>query len=322
VTSESMPHRTLGGLSVSIVGLGCNNFSPQGRVGPAGTREVIDAALEAGINLFDTADIYGGMGGSETLIGEALRGRRDAVVLATKFGGDMSGAHPAPAAPRGSREYIRWAVEGSLRRLRTSVIDLYQYHRPDGVTPIADTLGALDELVAEGKVRYIGCSNVDAAAVAEAAQTAASAGLASFVSLQNEYSLLDRSLENDVLPECRRLGIGVLPYYPLANGLLTGKYHRGEAAPPDTRLAARGGMPDDRTFERLEGLADFSRERDLTMTEVAIGALAAQAQIASVIAGATRAEQVHSNARAARWTPSRADLDALDAIFPPGTSGG
>jgi aryl-alcohol dehydrogenase-like predicted oxidoreductase len=316
--SDSMPHRRLGGLSVSIVGLGCNNFSPGGRVDAAETRAVIDAALDAGINLLDTADTYGGAGGSETLIGEALRGRRDSVVLATKFGSDMAAAPGYPGGPRGSREYIRWAVEGSLRRLQTSVIDLYQYHWPDGVTPIAETLGALDELVDEGKVRFIGCSNVTAAALAEAAEVAAREGLASYVSLQNEYSLLNRALETDVLPECDRLGVSVLPYFPLANGLLTGKYRRGEDAPEGTRLAAQGGaLADAPTFARLEALAGYAAERGLAMSDVAIGALTAHPRIASVIAGATRPEQVRANARAARWTPGREDLAALDEIFPP-----
>ncbi len=316
--SDAMPHRRLGGLSVSIVGLGCNNFGPGGRVDAAGTRAVIDAALDAGINLLDTADSYGGAGGSETLIGEALRGRRDAVVLATKFGSDMSAVPGYPGGPRGSRAYIRWAVEGSLRRLQTDVIDLYQYHRPDGVTPIAETLGALDELVAEGTVRFIGCSNVTATELAEAAAVAARDGLAGYVSLQNEYSLLNRALETDVLPECERLGVSVLPYFPLANGLLTGKYRRGEDAPVGSRLAAQGGPPADApTFARLEALSGYAAERGLAMTDVAIGALTAQPAIASVIAGATRPEQARANAHAARWTPGREDLAALDAIFPP-----
>ena len=316
--SDSMPHRPLGGLSVSVVGLGCNNFGPGGRVDAAGTRSVIDAALDAGINLLDTADTYGATGGSETLIGEALRGRRDAVVLATKFGSDMSAEPGCPAGPRGSREYIRWAVEGSLRRLQTDVIDLYQYHLPDGVTPIADTLGALDELVAEGRVRFIGCSNVTASALAEAAAVAAREGYASYVSLQHEYSLLNRELETDVLPECDRLGVSVLPYFPLANGLLTGKYRRGEDAPAGTRLAGQDGvLADAPTFARLEALSGYAAERGLAMADVAIGALTAHPQIASVIAGATRPEQARANARAARWTPGSEDLAALDEIFPP-----
>ena len=314
--SDSMPHRPLGGLSVSIVGLGCNNFG--GRVGAAGTRSVIDAALDGGINLLDTADTYGGTGGSETLIGEALHGRRDAVVLATKFGSDMSGEPGCPPGPRGAREYIRWAVEGSLRRLQTDVIDLYQYHWPDGVTPIADTLGALDELVAEGKVRFIGCSNVTASALAEAAAVAAREGYASYVSVQNEYSLLNRELETDVLPECERLGVSVLPYFPLANGLLTGKYRRGEDAPAGTRLAAQDGpLADAPTFARLEALSGYAAERGLAMADVAIGALTARPRIASVVAGATRPEQARANALAARWTPGSEDLAALDEIFPP-----
>jgi aryl-alcohol dehydrogenase-like predicted oxidoreductase len=298
----------LGSLDVTVVGLGCNNFGR--RVDLDGTRAVVDAALEAGVTFFDTADIYGGRGGSETFLGEVLSGRRDQVVLATKFGMDMGDTPGYPDAPRGSREYIRVAIERSLDRLKTDVIDLYQYHEPDGVTPLAETLGAMDELVSEGVVREIGVSNFSAAQLEEAA------ALSRPVSVQNRYSLLDRELEADVLPVCRRAGIGILPYFPLANGLLTGKYHRGEEAPAGTRLHGRGTVADDETFDRLESLERYAQARGLTMLDVAIGGLAAQPMVASVIAGATKPEQVRANANAARWKPTEQDLAELDEIVP------
>jgi aryl-alcohol dehydrogenase-like predicted oxidoreductase len=310
-----MQHRELGGLRVSVVGLGCNNFGR--RVDLAGTRAVVEAALEAGVSFLDTADVYGGQGGSERLLGEVLGGRRAEVSLATKFGMDMGDSGPS-VWPRGSAEYVRQAVEGSLARLRTDVIDLYQYHRPDGVTPIEETLGALDELIDEGKVRYIGCSNFSARELDEAATAARENGLARFVSLQNEYSLLRRDLEAEVEPACERLGVAVLPYFPLASGLLTGKYRRGERAPEGTRLHGRSQVADDETFDRLEAAERFARERGIELLDVAIAGLAAQPMVASVIAGATKPEQVRANAAAAtRWTPSDADLDELDSIFPP-----
>lgn len=308
-----LPQRELGGLSVSTVGLGCNNFGR--RVDLEGTRAVVDAALECGVTFFDTADTYGEKGGSETLLGELLRGRRDQVVLATKFGMDMGDNGPS-ARPRGSRAYIREAVEGSLRRLQTDVIDLYQYHRPDGETAIEETLGALDELVKEGKVRVIGCSNFSAAELEEAEAAAREIGLTRFVSLQNEYSLLKREIEADVIPECEELGVGVLPYFPLASGLLTGKYRRGQDAPQGTRLHGRAQVADDETFDRLEAADEFARARDLTLLDVAIAGLAAQPMVASVIAGATKPDQVRANAAALRWRPSEAELEELDAIFP------
>lgn len=312
VSETTLEQRTLGDLRVSAVGLGCNNFG--GRVDLEGTRAVVDAALSVGVSFFDTADVYGGQGGSEELLGQALAGRRDEVVLATKFGMDMKGANGEPAGPRGSAAYIRQAVEASLRRLRVDAIDLYQYHAPDGVTPIEETLAALDELVREGTVRCVGCSNFSAAQLAEAAEVAEREGFAGFVSLQNEYSLLERGIEREVVPECERLGVGVLPYFPLASGLLTGKYRRGAEAPAGTRLHGRGEVADAQTFARLEALADFARERELEMIDVAIGGLGAQPAVASVIAGATKPEQVQANARAARWSPNAEDLAALDAI--------
>jgi aryl-alcohol dehydrogenase-like predicted oxidoreductase len=302
-------------LEVSVVGLGCNQLGR--RVDRAGAARLLDACEAAGVTLLDTADVYGGDGQSEAILGEALAGRRDRFVVATKFGIRMAGPDGVPDGPRGSRGYIRWAVEGSLKRLRTDRIDLYQYHRPDGVTPLEETLGALDELVREGKVRHIGCSNFSAAEIDEAARVAADRGGASFVSLQNHYNLLRRDLEGDVVPACVRHGLGILPYFPLERGLLTGKYRRGEAAPAGTRLAGNGGpVADDATFDVVEGLERFGRDRGLTLLEVAIGGLAAQPAVASVIAGATRPEQIAANARAAEWLPDADDLRALDEVGP------
>ena len=313
-----MDTRRLGGsdLDVSVLGLGCNQI---GRVvDAAGAAALLDACEEAGVTLLDTSDIYGARGvASEALLGEALAGRRDRFIVATKFGMEISGMDGVPDLPRGSREYIRWAVEGSLRRLRTDVIDLYQYHEPDGITPVAETLAALGELVAEGKVRFIGSSNVSAAQVDEAAAVAAGRGLTAFVSVQNKYSLIDRAIEAEVIPACERHGLGVIPFFPLEMGLLTGKYRRGEPAPAGARLAARDEIADDATFGVLEALERYAAERSLTMLDVAIGGLAARPQVTTVIAGATRPEQIAANARAAGWQPGAADLAALDAITAP-----
>jgi aryl-alcohol dehydrogenase-like predicted oxidoreductase len=313
----SLPTRPLGrsDVEVSVVGLGCNRIGRT--VDRDGTRAIIDACEASGVTLLDTADVYGGGGGSETLLGEVLAGRRDRFVIATKFGLELPGIDGAPDAPRGSRTYIRWAVEGSLRRLRTDRIDLYQYHRPDGVTPLEETLGALDELVREGTVRAIGCSNFGADLLEQAVRIAAEQRLTGFVGLQNEYNLLDRAIEADVAPLCERHGLGILPYYPLARGLLTGKYRRGEAAPAGARLADRDEVADAATFDVLEALERFAAQRGIELVDVAIGGLAAQRAVASVIAGATRPEQVERNARAAAWAPSAEDLAALDAIVPP-----
>jgi aryl-alcohol dehydrogenase-like predicted oxidoreductase len=304
--------RTLGssGPDVSVVGLGCNNFGS--RVNDEGTREVVDAALEAGITLLDTADVYGNRGGSETALGKALKGRRDRVVLATKFGHAMSDDAPPN---RGSREYIRQAVEASLGRLQTDWIDLYQYHRPDGITPIEETLGALNELVDEGKVRYIGSSNLDGRQVVEADDVAKDRGWARFVSAQNEYSFLEREAEEELLPTAERLGIGVLPYFPLASGLLTGKYRRGQPAPAGTRLALRPERLTDDAFDRIEALESFADSRGVSLLDVAIGGLAAQPAIASVIAGATKPEQARANAAAGDWVPMDGDLQALRDVL-------
>jgi aryl-alcohol dehydrogenase-like predicted oxidoreductase len=305
-----MRMRRLGaeGPEVSVVGLGCNNFG--GRVDRNGTRVVVDAALDAGVTLFDTADVYGNQGGSESFLGEVLEGRRDRVVLATKFGGDMGDGTEA----RGSRDYIRKAIEGSLQRLRTDYIDLYQYHTPDKVTPFAETFGALDELVREGKVRHIGHSNLSAAQVEEVDALAREHGWSRLVSAQNRYSLLRREAEEDLLPVCDRLGLGVLPYFPLASGLLTGKYRRGQPRPEGTRLAGRDEVFTDEAFDRIEALEAFTAARSVTLLDVAIGGLAAQPAVASVIAGATKPEQVRANAAAGDWEPSPDDLAALNAI--------
>jgi len=309
----TIPHRSIGSLSVSAVGLGGNQFG--GRLDLDGTRAVVEAALDAGIDFLDTADVYGNKGGSERLLGEVLAGRRDEVVLATKFGWDMAGANGEPAGAQGSRAYIRQAVEASLKRLRTDVIDLYQYHRPDGVTPIEETLGALDELVREGVVREIGCSNFSAAQLEEAERVARERGYARFVSLQNEYSLLEREIEADVVPLCERYGVAVLPYFPLARGLLTGKYHRGEPAPEGTRLHGREQLADDATWDKIEALKRFAAGRGISMTDLAIAGLLARPIVASVIAGATKPEQVRSNAAAVRWQPTDQDLAEFEAIL-------
>jgi len=299
--------RTLGdgGPQVSVVGLGTNNFG--WRCDYEQSLAVIDAALDAGITLFDTADIYG-QGTSEDYIGRALEGRRDRVVLATKFGSPMD-EHPEER--RGTRDYIRWAIEGSLRRLRTDVIDVYQLHRPDEGTPIEHTLEALHELVQEGSVRHIGSSNFSAAQLEEAGRVARDRELTRFVSAQNEYSFVEREIEDEILPICERLGIGMLPYFPLASGLLTGKYTRAEAA-TEGRLVDRD-IPEER-WDRLERLQQFAEERGVPLLSVAIGGLAAMPAVASVIAGATKPEQVYANVAAGEWEPSADDLAALGAL--------
>jgi aryl-alcohol dehydrogenase-like predicted oxidoreductase len=306
-----LPTRSLGhsGIQVSVLGLGCNNFGR--RVDLAGTQAVVDAALAEGVSFLDTADIYGGDGASEALLGQVLEGRRPQVVLATKFGMDMGDAR----GPRGSREYIFEEIEDSLARLRTEVIDIYWYHEPDGVTPIAETLGALDELVRAGKVRAIGASNFGAEQIEEADTVARERGFARFTAVQNEYSLLVRDAERDVLPTCERLGLAFVPYFPLASGLLTGKYRRGEPPPPGTRLAGREEIASDEDFDLIEALAAFAQERGLSLLELAIGGLLTNPVVASVIAGATRPEQVHANAAAARWSPTAEDVAALNDLL-------
>lgn len=306
----SLATRPLGssGIAASIVGLGCNNFGR--RADLAATRAVVDAALEEGVTFFDTADIYG-RGMSEEYLGEVLRGRRDAVVLATKFGMDMGDGR----GPRGSRQYVLDAAEASLKRLRTEVIDYYWYHRPDGVTPIRETLEALHELVKAGKVRAIGASNFDADQLREAAAVAEEHGLTPFTAVQNEYSLLVRDAERDVLPACQELGIAFVPFFPLASGLLTGKYRRGEAAPSGTRLSGRDEIATPEQFDLLEAVQGYADERGVPMSDVAIGALLAQDAVSSVIAGATKPEQVRANAAAGRWAPTDDDLAALSDVL-------
>ncbi len=313
--SLNPPTRRLGDseLEVSLVGLGCNNFGR--RIDGEATAGVLDAALAAGVNLFDTADVYG-EGESERLMGEALAGRREEYVLATKFGLEMKGADDAPGAPRGSREYIRWAIEGSLRRLRVERIDLYQYHRPDGVTPLEQTLEALDELVREGLVTAIGCSNFSAAQLEEAERISRERGFARFVTLQNEYSLLRREIEAEVAPACERLSVSILPYFPLASGLLSGKYRRGQRGPEGSRLSSGEQAGNDEQFDTVEALEGFAEARGLGILDVAIAGLAAQPAVGSVIAGATRPEQVEANAAAIGWQPSDDDLAAIDRIAP------
>jgi len=316
--ADQLPTRALGrsGPEVSALGLGCNQLGRT--VDRDGARELVAECDALGVNLVDTADTYGEAGTSELFLGAALAGRRDRFVVATKFGMELSGIEGVPDVPRGSREYIRWAIEGSLRRLDTDHIDLYQYHRPDGVTPLEETLGALNELVEDGRVRFIGCSNFTAEQVDEAARIADRNGWAGFVSLQNQYSLLNREIEAEVVPACERHGLGILPYFPLARGLLTGKYRRGEAGPAGTRLSARGEVADARTFDVLDSLERYAEERGVSLLEVAIGGLAAQPAVGSVIAGATRPDQIAGNARAARWIPSEDDMRALDEIVPRG----
>ena len=317
----TMRYRQLGsaGPVVSVVGLGGNNFGS--RLDEDGTKAVVHAALDAGITLFDTADVYGAYGGgqagdSERLLGAALKGHREQGVIATKFGMAM-GEHDDRYGPRGARRYIRHAVESSLRRLGTDYIDLYQYHEPDGVTPIGETLAALDELVAEGKVRHIGCSNLAAWQLADAMWQARADGRVPFVSTQARYHLLDRGAETELVPACRRFGVGLLPYYPLANGLLTGKYRRGEQPPAGSRLSWRQGWLTDAALDRVEALTTYGAERGLTLLQVAVGGLAALPSVGSVICGAMTPEQVTANAAAAHWTPDAADLAALDEIVTP-----
>ncbi len=302
------------GLVVSVVGLGTNNFGS--KLDLEGCRHVVDAALDSGITLFDTADSYGE---SETRLGELLQGRRDDVVIATKFGSRVRppNSNGADWDARGSRRYVRRAVETSLRRLRTDWIDLYQLHWPDPLTPIEETLAVLDDLVHEGKVRYIGHSNFAGWQVAHADWVARSAGRTRFVSAQNQYSLLERGVETELVPALEHYGLGLLPYFPLANGLLTGKYRRGEAPPAGSRIAAWGIEVDDRSYDVVEAVTTYAEERGISLLDVAIGGLAAQPAVASVIAGATSPEQVRANARAGEWQPSADDRAELDRVTSP-----
>jgi aryl-alcohol dehydrogenase-like predicted oxidoreductase len=288
------------GIEVSRVGLGCNNFG--GRLDLEQTRAVVEAALEAEVTFLDTADIYGN-GGSERFLGEILAGRRDQVVLATKFG-----MGPDEGMPRGSREYLRRAFAASLERLRTDYVDVYYYHQPDGTTPIADTIAAMMELVEEGRVRAIGVSNFSV----EQLDEAVAAGPVAV--LQNRYNLLEREAEGDVLPRCAELGVGFVPYFPLASGLLTGKYRRGEPPPSGTRLAGRLEALTDEVFDRVEALEAFAQARGHTVLELAIAGLGSQPAVSSVISGATKPEQVRANAAAADWELDQAELEELSRL--------
>jgi aryl-alcohol dehydrogenase-like predicted oxidoreductase len=303
--------RRIGSLEVSVVGIGCNNFG--GRIDEQHTEEVIDAALDAGINFFDTADMYAN-GKSEELLGRLLGERRSRVVIATKFGNDM------PGQGRGARpEYVKRAFDASLKRLRTDYVDLYQQHVPDPDVPIADTLGALDELIKAGKVREIGCSNFTARQLREAhAASTASPGSPAFVSVQNEYSLLHREPEEEVLGECEREGLAFLPFFPLMSGLLTGKYRKGQPIPKDTRVAKYeryGKLLTDENLDKVEALIDFAESRGRTLLELAFSWLLAHRVVASVIAGATSREQVGNNAKAAGWKLAASDLEEIDSML-------
>ena len=304
-----MEKRRIGSLQVSVVGLGCNNFG--WRLDADATASVVHAALDSGVNFFDTADIYGGTR-SEEYLGRALRGRREQVVVATKFGMKVDeqrhGAKPA---------YVRQAAEDSLRRLSTDYIDLYQLHQPDPETPIAETLAALDELVKAGKVREIGCSNFSAQQIREA-EEAAPEGAARFVGVQNEYSLFHREPEREVLAECERRGLAFLPYFPLANGLLTGKYRAGRPVPQGTRISGTerfGKLLDEGHLQTVEALARFAESRGHTLLELAFSWLLARPVVPSVIAGATSAQQIRSNAAAVGWKLTPADLAEVDRIL-------
>jgi aryl-alcohol dehydrogenase-like predicted oxidoreductase len=307
--------RNLGtsGLRVSSVGLGCNNFG--GRIDAAASRPVIHKALDSGITLFDTADVYGDRGGSETILGETLGARRKEIVLASKFGIQMDAAG---AMKGGSRRYIMTAVEASLRRLQTDWLDLYQLHTPDPLTPIEETLRALDDLVHQGKVRYIGCSNLPAWQVTEAQWTARTLGLNGFVSCQDEYSMLQRKAEAELFPAARKYGLGVLPYFPLASGLLSGKYQRNMPMPANSRLTYTQRLADqyftDRNWGIVERVADFAEARGKGVLDVAFAWLLAQKPVSSVIAGATRPEQIEQNISAGAWVLTQEEVAELDAI--------
>jgi aryl-alcohol dehydrogenase-like predicted oxidoreductase len=302
-------------LGLPRVGIGCNAFGT--RIDGDRVREIVDAAIEQDAAFFDTADVYG-FGASEELLGAAIRGRRDEVTVATKFGMDLQGLNGPDDGRRGAPEYVRTAVEASLRRLGIDHIDLYQLHTPDRSTPIAETLGALNELVDAGKVRAIGCSNFRAWEIVDADWQARTAGFARFVTAQNEYSLYNRAAEEELLPACAALDVGVLPYFPLAYGLLTGKYRRGADAPEGSRLSAAGQTQrlEKADWDRIEALEQFAEVRDLSLLDVALGGLAAQQAVVSVIAGVSRPEQVAANVAAGAWQPSEDELAELAALKP------
>lgn len=308
-----MQFRNLGrsGLRVSLVGLGCNNFG--GRIDDEATRKVVDAAIEHGITLFDTADIYGEKAGSERVLGEVLGARRKDIVLASKFG--MKMFHGGQG---GSRRYILSAVEESLTRLKTDWLDLYQFHTPDPLSPIDETLRALEDLVTEGKVRYVGCSNMPAWQIADAQWSARDLRLTGFASAQDEYSLLKRGAEKDLIPALGHYGMGLLPYFPLANGALTGKYRRNAPMPDGARLTKlperAGQIFSDANWVKIEALTDFCEARGRTLVELAFSWLAAQPVVSSVIAGATKPEQIAANVKAADWALTADELAEIDRI--------
>ncbi|HEX9991287.1 MAG TPA: aldo/keto reductase [Acidimicrobiales bacterium] len=311
-----METRRIGELEVSVVGLGCNNFG--GRIDEERSRAVVHAALDAGVTLFDTADVYGSTR-SEEYLGRALGRRRDEAVIATKFGAQLG---DDPAHGGGHPRWVRQAADGSLRRLGVDHIDLYQLHRPDPDVPVEDTLGAMHELVVAGKVRVIGHSNFSAEQVDEAAAAAVREAVTPFASAQNHYNLLARAIERDVIPACQRHGLAMLPYFPLASGLLTGKYRRGEEAPDGTRVATMDPsraerLLSDRHFDVVERLEELATSRERTLLELAMSWLAAQPTVASVIAGATRPEQVRDNVAAVGWHLSDDDLATIDDLSAP-----
>jgi aryl-alcohol dehydrogenase-like predicted oxidoreductase len=313
-----MDYRPLGnsGLLVSKVGLGCNNFG--GRLDLNASRAVVERALDEGITFFDTADMYGGRGRSEEILGVLLEGRRDEVVLATKFGHEDVDMGFGPAAgAKGGRAYVRRAVEASLRRLRTDHIDLYQVHTPDPVTPIAETLTALHELVLEGKVRYIGHSNFSSWQLAEAVHVADELGVTPFVSAQNLWSLLDRDIERELVPAAEHYGVGVIPYFPLAQGLLTGKVRSRDAIPEGIRLHERSHLVTAERLAQVEALTTLAEKLGRSLLDLAIAGLAARPVTSSVIAGATKPDQVSENVKAGSWTPTDDELAAIDEVVPP-----
>lgn len=310
-----MRYQQLGasGLTVSVVGMGCNTF---GDTLPADeVTGVVHAAIDRGVTLFDTADVYGSVAGEgERLLGKALEGVRDDVIVATKFGMDTRGANGADWGVRGSRRYIKRAVEASLERLATDRIDLYQMHAPDPVTPIEETIAALDDLVREGKIRYVGCSNFAAWQVVDAHWSAISASKTPFISAQNAYSLLDRGVEKELVPALEKLGMGLLPFYPLASGLLTGKYRRNQPAPGGSRLQRRSERLDAANFDLIEALEAFAADRGVKLIDVAIGGLLAQRGVSSVISGARTVEQIDANVRGGQWEPTAQDLVELKRL--------
>ena len=315
-----MEHKSLGrsGLQVSVVGLGCMNFGMMND--EAESAEVVHKAMDLGVNFFDTADVYGERGKSEQWLGKALGSRRPEVIVATKFAGPMSSERFDMQG--GSRRYIMQAVEASLQRLGTDYIDLYQMHRVDGDTPIEETLRALDDLVRQGKIRYFGCSNYAAWQVTEAEWTSRSCSFNRFISAQNRYSLLTRDIEKELVPACERYGLGILPYFPLESGLLTGKYRKGEAAPEGTRLAkwgsfGSGAFASDDKIDKVEALQEVCSRFDHSLLDMAIGWLASRPAVSSVIAGVTSPQQLEENVKAGAWRPTDEELAEIDEITAP-----